>query len=171
MLALFTNTYLNYKNILALQTSSFMFLRVQMSSNNNNQGQIYIKNRSDLHHKKPLMYFCFDLLDQGPASINQNNLQTVAVTCPRKDLSEGTKIQKCCPPHEYLDTYQDKCVRSETNLADQWRLQINGHLYTQEDLSGSGVLENKKSANVSTVELSVLVGRPFYLVFKCYVLL
>ena len=144
-----------------------------MSSNNNNQGQIYIKNRSDLHHKKPLMYFCFDLLDQGPTSINQNNLQTVAVTCPRKDLSEGTKIQKCCPPHEYLDTYQDKCVRSETNLADQWRLQINGHLYTQEDLSGSGVLENKKSANVSTVELSVLVGRPFSIIWysnvmSCY---
>ena len=65
-------------------------------------------------------------------------------------------------PNEYLDRYQDKCVQSETNLADHWRLQINGHLYSKEDLNGNGVLQSTKSANVSRVVLPIWVKRLRY---------
>ena len=105
------------------------------------------------------MYFCFDLLDPGTSSSNRNDFQTVAVTCPKKDLPRGTNMQKCCPNNEYLDSTQTKCVNS-TDSAHLWGLQINGHFYTHEGLNAAGVFQDTRSTDVSSIVPSNLMKRP-----------
>ena len=79
--------------------------------------------------KKPLMYFCFDLLEDQSSTPDQ--FQTVAVTCPKKKLTKEPKITKCCPHGQVLDNASENCVGEgqELGIEDKWRLQINGHLY------------------------------------------
>ena len=78
------------------------------------------------------MYFCFDLLGENPEDSESGPSQTVAVTCPQKELTETPQIRKCCPHGEVLDEILDNCVSGngiEKNIKELWRLPINGHVY------------------------------------------
>lgn len=57
---------------------------------------------------KPLTYFCFDLMTLGSG----NDLDTVAVTCPRNRVEPGVEIYKCCPHGETLSDAGLKGCRS-----------------------------------------------------------
>ena len=98
--------------------------------------------------KKPLMYFCFDLIDKPSENGDESGpkLQTVAVTCPKKELPEETKIEKCCPDGEMLDSSISECVMinhtMRANVTNKWRLPVNGHLYSEDMLTISGNLHN-----------------------------
>ena len=88
------------------------------------------------------MYFCFDLLGQNAENPDSGPFETVAITCPNKKLEEKPKIRKCCPHGEVLDQRMEKCVGkdSKLNITDDWRIQINGHLYKGYD----GPIKEKK---------------------------
>jgi len=60
---------------------------------------------------KPLTYFCFDVMDN---SNNDNNLETVALTCPRKSVDVGIEIFKCCPMGETFNNASLKVSISST---------------------------------------------------------
>ena len=64
------------------------------------------------------MYFCFDIFDEDEI--------TVALTCPRTKVEK--QITKCCPEGQVLNGTQ--CVNSDHN----WKIQINGHIFSSKDL-------------------------------------
>ena len=86
------------------------------------------------------MYFCFDLLAQNAEA---DQFESVAVTCPKKELTNEPKIKKCCPEGQVLDTRLEKCVGKdiELNITEKWQIQINGHLY--DGYKGQNSLEEK----------------------------
>ena len=98
--------------------------------------------------KKPLMYFCFDLLGDNDEPSNPVKFQTVAITCPKKRFTKERKIQKCCPHGQVLDRYELKCEEKDSavNPTDKWTLQVNGHLYNgykgQKNLKDEGILSH-----------------------------
>ena len=75
------------------------------------------------------MYFCFDLLEDQEKQSDE--FQTVAITCPKKTLTKEPKITKCCQHGQVLDGKFENCVDKgqDSSIEDNWRLQINGHLY------------------------------------------
>ena len=86
------------------------------------------------------MYFCFDLLEDP--NLQPDEFQTVAVTCPKKTLTKDPKISKCCPHGQVLDESFENCVNATegSHIEDDWRLQINGHLYGEGPLKEREIL-------------------------------
>ena len=82
-------------------------------------------------YEKPLMYFCFDILED----------ETVALSCPKEKL-KGT-VPKCCSKGQALKN--EKCIEDTTD--DNWDLYFNGHQYDAEQLMESGHLTHA-NANV-----------------------
>ena len=82
------------------------------------------------------MYFCFDLMGQNSNDPESGPFETVAVTCPLKDLEEKPAIKKCCQHGEVLDETLDKCVDGSSvkpGIEERWKLQINGYLHNGYD--------------------------------------
>ena len=81
---------------------------------------------------KPLTHFCFDLM-----AGTGNELETVAMTCPRPPIETGVEIFKCCPFGETLaDPSLKSCKKRESNLR-HWTVPINGHLFTEKELNAT----------------------------------
>ena len=108
------------------------------------------------------MYFCFDLLGDSNEPSNPDKFQTVAITCPKKRFTKERKIQKCCPHGQALDStswLRPHCVGKNiaVNVTNEWKLQINGHLYDgyegQTNLKDEGTLsENNFDHKVGSIE-------------------
>ena len=79
---------MNYQNGAAMYIF-FIFLKV--SSNFDNGGDRHFEKEkvAGLTYKKPLMYFCFDVMEGVE--------KTIALTCPHKTLTTATALAKCCP--------------------------------------------------------------------------
>ena len=69
----------------------------KVSSNFDNEGdRHFVKEKvAGLTYKKPLMYFCFDVM-KGMKSV-EGVEKTIALTCPHKSLTTATALAKCCP--------------------------------------------------------------------------
>ena len=81
---------------------------------------------------KPLTHFCFDLMAE-----TGNDLETVALTCPRLPVETGVEIFKCCPFGETLsDGYLNSCRKRGSNHR-HWTVPINGHLFTEKELKAN----------------------------------
>lgn len=90
---------------------------------------------------KKLMYFCFDQIVTGDGD-GETHAKSVAMSCPKVQLSRETKIHKCCPMGQILAdsaSRMDTCT-SRPESSPPWRLPVNGHLYLEEDLVESGNL-------------------------------
>ena len=63
----------------------------KVSSNFDNEGDRHFVKEivAGLTYKKPLMYFCFDVMEGVE--------KTIALTCPLKSLTTATALAKCCP--------------------------------------------------------------------------
>ena len=79
----------------------------QVSSNHDNQGERFTHRIVGQTIMKPLMFFCFDIMDEN----------TVALTCPKVELKKP--INRCCD----LTDPTDECTD------ENWELPINGHLF------------------------------------------
>ena len=98
---------------------------------------------------KELMFFCFDFLE--------DQSETVAITCPRKPLSENS-FAKCCPPGEMILTNEDSSESFGCNPKEEaWKIPINGHIYSSTELENNDFLVYEKD-NRSKVCVSSLIS-------------